>query len=256
MSQKYWKHKYLVVLILGFSTFQTAFTQSLILRPSIGMRYYSTKPSKEPSNNFDPSFMGKYNFKDMAASISLELLYKKYSYQLVFTSQHVANGLYSKFDTEGLIGEYTMHGGFRQFQFCYNRFFKIREKKWQFIAPFVGIGAGVGFNRPNAIYADSSFGVFTIYSLTNPNEFLRFDVHEKSLASTSYSLVLKAGFAFKRKNVERLRVEAVYNMGLRKMVQGNNIYYHTNTKYKATSYSKGSQFSILLSMPIYLKRKP
>ncbi len=255
MGQKYWNKKYLVMFILIMVAMKNAAAQSLILRPSFGTRYYSTKPSTESSNNFDPSFIGTHKFKERAATIALELMYKKHSYEMVFTSHHISNALYTNYKDVLSFGYYSQ-GGISQFQFAYNKFFDIENKRCQFIRPFIGMGVGIGFNRPQEVYdQDTFYTVFRKYALFDSTKYLDMDTREKRLANNSFSLVFKAGFAFKRKNIERLRLTLVYNLGLNNLTRTNITYAHTNTKYSGTSYSKGSQFSILLSVPIYLKRK-
>jgi len=94
-----------------------------------------------------------------------------------------------------------------------------------------------------------------VYGIANPNNYIDFTHTNKPLAKISYSVAAKIGVAIKIKKVERLRVAAIYNLGLNKFVQSDIVYYHTNTKYWGSYTSKGSQFSFLVSAPIYLKRK-
>ena len=244
-------HTFLCTMILA----QYSFAQSIILRPGIGFRYYNTNPNYKEPNYFDPSFSGELKFSEPAATIGIEILYPKKSVELVLTSQHAPRALktFFPFAQMGSIN-YTIIS-FRQLQLSYNKFIDLNIGKTKSFLPFAGIGAGIGLNRGAEIYNDTSFTVYRISSLQYPNEYIDVDVRQKSLSKFSYSAVFKLGFAFKIKNIERARLYAVYNFGLNKIARSTLVYYHTNARYYGSSTSKGSQFSIMYSMPIYLKRK-
>lgn len=246
------KFVFIQILFAGLSFASAA--QSLILRPGLGFRYFKLKPDYSAPHYFDPSFNGKYKYAEQAATIAAELLYAKHSYELTFTSQHV--GIHAFYTSYSQVGGTQLIGstGLSQFQFIYNRFFEIKNKRLKRFSPYVGIGPGIGFNRPNWVYADTDFSVFTLYN-NNLSEFIDVDIRSRSLAKLSYSLVFKTGVAVKIKNIERARLSAVYNLGLNKIGATNIKYAHTNTKYYGTSYSKGTQFSLILTAPIYIKRK-
>ena len=253
MGQNLLCKQILVFFIACISNIGFCIAQALILRPYAGFKYYNIKPDKSLPTSFDPSFHGDYNFKEGAQAISIELAYIEKSYEISFTKQNMGNA-FNTFYNYGKLGAINLTKmDFSQFQFIYNRYFISNTKKRN-ANPFLGIGAGLGINKPNWYYADTSFGVYRTYSLIYPNEYIDVDIRTKGLAKLSYSIVFRAGLAFKIKNRERARVTATYNWGLNKMEQTNMIYYHTNTKYYGSSTSKGSQFSILASMPIYIKR--
>jgi hypothetical protein len=244
------------VLLLTISTFsENCNAQSIILRPALGIRWYNAKPDYKSAHYFDPSYNGKFKFSEPAASIAFELLYAKHSFELVFTSQHASNGLVTHFKNAMVGTSYNSQTGFRQFQFHYHRFIEIKRSNKKSISVFAGMGTGIGINRPQSIYADTAFSVYRVYSLQFPDQYIDVDVRQKSLAKLSYSAIFKIGFALKIKNVERGRLQAVYNMGLNKIVESKTIYYHTNARYFGSSFSRGSQFSLMFSMPVYLKRK-
>lgn len=235
---------------------QYCFAQSIILRPGIGFRYFSTKPNLKEPNYFDPSYNANFKFSEPAASIAVELMYPRYSYELVFNSHHVADGFSTYFDYIKTGTKYFSHGGLRQFQLIHNRFFPINKTRLNNLNLLAGIGFGIGINRPQSVYdADTAFSVYRIYDTDFPNEYIDVDVRQKSLDELSYSAVFKLGFAFKIKNVERGRLQAIYNLGLNKIVESKTVYYHTNARYFGSSFSRGNQFALMFSMPIYLKRK-
>jgi hypothetical protein len=228
--------------------------QSIILRPGLGERYIYSKPDYTLPNNFDPSFNGNYNLHRPTANIALELLYPRHSFELVFTSQMYGSKFYSFYEP-GVKFLYLTDGGVLQFQTFYNKFSpnKNYSKKYS-LGVFAGAGIGIGINPP-ASYYDSLYIKKRIYSLLDPDEYLDFLYTPKSVAKISYSVAFKIGFVIKKNNIERARVHAVYNLGLNKIIQDDVLYYHTNTKYWGSYTFKGSQFSFLVSMPIYLKRK-
>ena len=95
---------------------------------------------------------------------------------------------------------------------------------------------------------------FTTYSLINPTEYFDFSLTHQSLARLSFSLAVKLGLSVVIKNIERARISFVYNQGLNKILRSDVAYAHTNSKYWGSYTSRGSQFSVLFSVPIYLKR--
>lgn len=256
MGQNKFFIKIIVLIFISAALSKQGFTQSVILRPSLGNRYFSSKTDFKKPNYFDPSYNGNFKFAESAATIAVELLYPKCSYELVFTSQQEASGFYTNsnaFQGSELI---LQNGGISQFQIIHNRFLKINNKKWGDFSPFIGAGIGIGINRPPLFYiADTFYTVFRTYNPNSPNEYIELNVRSRSMAAISFSAVFKAGLAFKINNIERVRLQAVYNFGINKIVETNIIYYHTNAKYYGSAFSRGSQFSVLLSVPIYLKRK-
>jgi len=240
----------LVIMQAGFSDCSA---QSIVLRPGMGERYMHSKPNYGLPNNFDPSFNGDYRLHRPTANIAFELLYPKHSFELVFTSQIHGLKFYSYYKPE-IIQTDKFDGGIRQFQFFYNRFLPSKKQRKYSFSPFVGAGFGIGINPPPA-YWDLEYYESRVYGIANPNNYIDFTLTNKPLAKISYSVAAKIGVAIKIKKVERLRVAAIYNLGLNKFVQSDIVYYHTNTKYWGSYTSKGSQFSFLVSAPIYLKRK-
>jgi hypothetical protein len=219
----------------------------------MGERYTHSKPSYGLPNNFDPSFNGNYRLKRPTINIALEFLYPRHSFELVFTSQMFALKYHSFYKPE-IIDTYTTDGGIRQFQFFYNKLLLFDNRKIYSFRPFAGVGVGVGINPPASYWKLANYqGRY--YSIGNPNNYIDFALTYKPLANISYSLVAKIGFAIKKKNVERMRVSAVYNLGLNRFLEGDIVYYHTNAKYWGGYTSKGSQLSFLVSVPIYLKRQ-
>jgi hypothetical protein len=251
-SKLFWITRIVLAIILN-AGFSSCFAQSLVLRPGIGERYMHSKPNYGLPNNFDPSFDGDYRLHRPTANIALELLYPKHSFELVFTSQMYAIKFYSFYKPE-IIQTDKFDGGISQFQFFYNKFFLFDTHKKYSLSLFAGAGVGVGINPPPS-YWDLNYWDSRAYGIANPNNYIDFKLTYKPLAKISYSLGAKIGVVLKIKNVERLRLSAVYNLGLNKFVQGDIVYYHTNTKYWGSYTSKGSQFSFLVSVPIYLKRK-
>ena len=252
MSQnKTWVRLFCIVFFqLCLSLF--SYSQHLILRPGIGYWYISTKPNSEP-NKFEASFTGEFKFRKPAASISAELMYPRHSYELVFNSLHVGAGMSTTHAIANMEAGTLSNTGIRQFQFLYNKFLPV--KGLSSFTPIVSLGLGWGINRPNSIYADTSFGVFQVTHPLYPGEVLDIDVRHAAVSRFSYSTVFKIGFVYKAKKVERFRLQAVYNLGLNTLSRTTIKYAHTNAKYYGFSTSKGSQFSIIASVPIYLRRK-
>ena len=249
--------KYLITLLTIFVLPFFTSAQTLVLRPAWGKRFYYAKQSTGGGNNFDPYFNGNHRYKETAATISAELLHKKHSYELTFTSQHGGYHLYYQYAIVGS-HEYTSETTLKQFQLCYNKFFDITNPRLKFVRPFIGIGAGIAFNISTLSYDDTYYTVGRQYSQIDPAEYIEEDARRVPTYNTIYSAVVKAGLAFKRKGVERLRVQAVANIGLRRIYDATIKYSYgndVNRKYyygKQTTY--GNMLSVLVSMPIYLKR--
>lgn len=243
----------LIVSLLSLFNFINLKGQSVVLRPAIGKRYIYSKPNYSLPYNFDPSFYGDYKLNNPTVNIALEVLYPKHSFEVVFTSQLRGLRFYSA-SPKGITELYTTYDGFRQFQGFYNKFFKLNSHGNFSLNPFVGAGLGIGINRPKSVY-DLERYEFRSYSLIDTTEYFDFLLTHKAIAKLSYSVAVKVGFSVMIKGTERARVSFVYNQGLNKILQSDVVYAHTNSKYWGSYTSRGSQFSVLFSVPIYLKRK-
>ena len=257
MGKNYCRQKLALTLVsvLGCCIFASA--QTLVLRPAMGKRFFYAKQSTGAGNNFDPYFDGNYDYQQTAATISAELLHKKHSYELTFTSQHGGYHLYYYYSIAGS-HEYISGTALSQFQLCYNKFFDISNPRLKFVRPFIGLGAGIAFNTSTESYDDTYYTVKRQYSLIDPAEYIDMDARRVPTYNTIYSAVIKAGLAFKRKGVERLRVQAVCNIGLRRIYDATIKYSYGNDVNRRYYYGKqttyGNMLSVLVSMPIYIKR--
>ena len=233
--------------------------QSIILRPSLGVRFFNTKQDNSFSNNTDPTFNRAKAFDERTANVALELLNKKSSIEIIFTSQASGDYMSSYFKAtndpnEGVYVYVGGNGGITQLQLTYNRFFTIKKKFFANKTPFVGLGFGFGINRPPSFFANESFRFYNATSLNGAST-IKVEQFSTPLNRFSYSTPLKIGVAFKKKNVERFRAAFVYNIGLNILNRHDVLYSHNNTKYNSVATTRASQRSILFSMPIYLKRK-
>ena len=233
---------------------KTGYSQSLIVRPGLGVKFFSTKLNYSLPNNLDATFNGKQSFLNLAVNVSAELLFDKGSYEITFTSQQIPTAATTEYKDAGISQSHIEDGGISQFQFAYNKFLKRNKDTSKNIIPFFGIGFGLGFNRPSSFY-DSSYYHSKFYSTNNPSEFIDYSQNYYSLSKLSYSLIFKLGVFVKIRHIERMRIHALYNLGLNKLVRSDIVYYHTQNKYYGSSTVNGSQFSLLLTIPIYLKRK-
>lgn len=241
-------------IAICFLLFKTAYSQSLIVRPGLGVKFFNTKPDYSLPNNLDATFSGKQSFLNLAVNVSVELLFEKGSYEIAFTSQQIPTAASTEFKDAGISQSHVEDGGISQFQFVYNKFLERNADTSKNITPFLGIGFGLGFNRPSSFY-DSSYYHSKFYSTNNPNEFIDYSQNYASLSKLSYSFVFKVGIRVKIKHVERMRIYGLYNLGLNKLVRSDIVYYHTQNKYYGSTTTKGSQFSLMLTAPIYLKKK-
>ncbi len=250
------KNKLLSIVVFFFQSIlpKESFCQSFILRPSFGSVFFNTKTDLSLPHQLDSTFNGKYSSSRIAATIAVELKYEKESYELTFTSQQDLTASFTHFKKVRMAEGHFTNGGISQFQFVYNRFITNQKKAIETISPILGIGFGLGINRPKSFY-DSSYYNSIFYSTDFPNEYIGFNQTEKSLSNLSYSLVLKLGGILKYHGIERLRLMAIYNRGLNKYIRSDIHYSHTSKNYFGSTTSRGSQFSILLSVPIYLKRE-
>jgi hypothetical protein len=255
MMGKYYLH----ILIFYFIINSNLLAQSIILRPAVGFRFFKTKQDNSYANNTDPFLNRSKKFDKQTANIALELMYLKSSFELVFTSQ--GSGYY--FDdyfkattsaNDGVNVFVGGNGGTSQFQLNYNYFIQTKNRFFSNKKPFFGLGFGLGLNRPAKYYLnDSSFRFFSGTSV-NMASTIQGEQFTTSLNKFSYSLVLKSGLALKRKNIERARLSIIYNLGLNKYLKHDINYSQNNVKYNTVATFRGTQSSIQLSIPIYLKR--
>lgn len=242
------------LLFISILFFKFDYSQSIILRPGLGIKFFNTKPDHSLPNNWDPSFDGKHRFSNFAVTVALEFLYPKESYEFIFTSQQIPTAASTRFEKAGISQTHIEDGGIRQFQFIYNRYLESNIDSSKNIVPFLGLGFGLGINRPPSFY-DSSYYHSKFYSTLNPNEFIDYSQYYASLTKLSYSIIIKLGLCLKINNVERFRIYGIYNLGLNKLVRSDIVYFHTNEKYYGSTTTKGSQFSLMVTAPIYLKRQ-
>ena len=244
------RKKFLTLIVLFFSVLGKS--QSIILRPGAGIKFFDTKTDLSLPHKLDATFNGKHRFSALAITIAAELQFKKSSYELIFTSQQISSAFFTEFKEAGISERYIENGGISQFQFIYNRFIQ-KKIISDNVYPFFGLGFGIGINRPSDIY-DSSYYNSRFYSSSSPNDFIDLSEQDKSLSKLSYSFVLKAGLCIKFHNIERLRIYGIYNLGLNKIVKTDIHYSHSQDNYYGTTTTKGSQFSLMLTCPIYIKR--
>lgn len=243
-----------ILLCIFLSTnVMNLYSQSFVLRVGGGFTFFNTKIDKSIPSSLDNTFKGKSSSTRLSGVLALELLYPRFSFELAFASQQYSYYMFTDYTVIGLKQEHKGNGGISQFQLLFNKFInnKILEEK-NFV-PLVSVGLGLGINRPKSFYDSSSYSSI-FYSSVLPNEYIKYDQKTKFLNTFSYSLLFKVGGALKIRDIERLRIYGIYNLGLNKFNQTDIEYYHTSKKYYGSNTSKGSQFTIRLSMPIYLKR--
>ena len=244
----------LMFLKIGFSSH----CQSLALRFSYGGNSGKTVWSKIVNkDNLDPSFNGNLKGKIYTAIFGAELIYPKGSYEIGFTNQDFIFGTKTNFDAAGLGYLNKDIYYFRQLQFCYNRIFPIKIQKKDFnIKPIFSIGFSLGFNSNFFQYDDTNLrNNLTYNSLINPNDYLSLNPTDKPISRIAFGGILKIGFGYQVKNIERARFQFSYNPGFNKIAERNYLYFHNNSKFTGKAVSFGSQSSMTLSIPIYLKRK-
>ncbi len=230
--------------------------QSIALRFSYGSKTMYSKPIKNNSNNFDPTFNGKDKRKTYDVAYGVELIYPKGSFEFSFGKQDLVFGFRTQYKEVGLgIIDYTSPS-FKKIQFNYNRYLNFTTKnKKSVVTPIIGLGFNIGFNSKQKYYSDSFYKVYRIYSDNDPNKYIDTESRDTAVNKIVYSINLKAGLAFKKNNIERARLHIQYSFGLNFVASRNYKYYHTNTFYTGKSYSRGNELSVLLSLPFYIKRK-
>lgn len=246
------KNTFLLFFSILFSTL--TYSQSIVLRPGVGIKFFNAKPDNSLSNNWDSTFDGKKSFSNLAVTASFEIIFPKGSYEVILTSQQVPTTASTQFKKAGISQSHSENGGITQFQFIYNKFLSSYKDSSKKISPFFGLGFGLGINRPSSFY-DSSHYHSKFNSTTSPTDFIDYSQQYISLSKFSYSFIIKLGLCYKVKNIERVRIYGLYNLGLNKFVKSDIVYFHTNNKYYGSTTIKGSQFSLMITTPIYLKRQ-
>lgn len=252
MSQNNFK-KIVIFHLVAILFTNSVYCQSIILRPSYGTKWIWSKPIS-PSY-FDPSFNGESKNKKFSVVYAAELMYKKGSYEIAFTNQDFALDFYTNYQKIGSTFTKEVFY-FRQIQLCYNRFFPLKKETGNLsFMPIVSVGLSFGFNGKSFQYDDANSQNTYRYYGDLPNEYLDVKLTDKPVNKIAIGGIIKLGVAVMIKGVERGRLQFCYNPGFNKVAQRDYLYYHTNQKYSGTAISKGSQISVVFSIPIYLKRK-
>lgn len=249
--------KILVTFLLSILFLKFTFSQTIVFRPTFGSKYLWSNASSQ--SYFDPSFVQKFRQITYSAVYSAELMYPKGSYEFSFTNQDFVFNFNTNYSKVGGISikEKFYH---RQIQLCYNRFFEINSKNNKnriSIMPIISVGLSFGFNNGSTRQYDFSNeeNQGREYSSDFPNEYIDYKLTTRPVNQLAIGGVIKVGAALMIKGVERARLQLCYNPGFNKIAERDYLYYHTSQKYSGYAASYGNQFSVVLSIPIYIKRK-
>lgn len=247
------KKWFLVVCCL--SIFSETFSQSISIRPYLGLKKVWSSQKGMSANNFDPTFSSKSAYTNQSVGIALEYNHKAMTYELCFTAQGSEFNLSSSYKEAGINIQYETGFGFNQIQgICnYSLLKHDNPDKNYNITPIFSVGAGLGF-LPSQSYFDSDPYIERFSTSNNPNEFFDVNFTIKRLHNVSYSGIFKAGFLIHSPTKEIFRIQLIANLGLNEAFRGDLIYYHTTKKYSGTLPSYGSHIGILGSVPICIKR--
>jgi hypothetical protein len=256
MTGRYYiKCTLIVILILLFP--DNSRSQSLVLRPYYGRKWYWNNSNNVTLNNTDPSYQYHNTTSRYITGIALELLYTKSSFELYFSSLPYTGKFHSEVPESSplriFLNSYThiYSGDISQFQLLYNRYFfpKANNKKFK-IVPVVTIGAGIGIVPPQSKLSNNDVEFY--YGVGN--HFYEMTGKSIQMAPINYSVVLKAGVSIQKNNREWLRIQAIANIGLNSFLRNEFRYAHTNDNYAIDYVSRGTFIGVQLSLPIYLKR--
>lgn len=243
--------KQFITILLLTSALQQLSAQSVLLRPYYGRKWFSSNKNNISLNNPDPSFSNTINTSRYITGIAAELQYHSHSFEIYFQSQPTLNRFQTVNNNVGGFS-YESEGAIIQFQLLYNQYFTKSKKvtKKYTIIPLISIGLGLGDIRPQSVLErDNGYSY-----QSNGNQFLEVDYKIKRVAPISYSAVFKIGAALKKGDRELLRIQAIANIGLNKVINDEFRYAHTNDKYAVDIFTRGTYYGVQLSVPLYLKR--
>jgi hypothetical protein len=246
----YYKRNIIAFLFL-FSV-QSSFSQTIILRPYYGRKWYSSNKNDIVYNNFDPNSLTKINSSRYIIGVSAEYQLKTNSLELYFSSQPTIYKFQSFYNAVGAFSNEN-EGSYSQFQILYNRYLnfnRINSFKYK-VVPILTAGFGVGIVTSQNLLNNSSYNE-RINGLNN--EFIEINSVFKKESSINFSGIIKIGGAVKNKKREIFRLQALYNFGINKAVTNEIDYRFTNSQYSGVVSLKGTYFGIQLSLPIYIKR--
>ncbi len=231
--------------------------QSVIIRPLYGTKFIRTDP-QNVTGNFDPSFRGNAETSTYDNGVNLEFMRRKYSLEIGFGRRELTLG-FSTDLPDGSVGvRLFSEKNTPEINLMYNRIFAPLFPKWNqtfAVSPILSFGGNVGFNDGQKGYSDSFLKIDRFYSQVFPDRYIDYDLRDSAANKTLYSLQFKAGFNLKHKNVERFRLQFYYTLGLNNIASRTYRYYHTNDFYSGKIFTKGNEYGIVASIPIYIKRK-
>ena len=231
--------------------------QSIIIRPLYGTKFTRTNP-QNVTGNFDGSFSANPLYNGYDKGINMEYMRKHFSLEIGYGDREHTLGFSTELPDKSV--GFKLINGFstRELNFMYNRLLPNLFPKWEqrfALAPILSIGGNVGFNNSQVRYSDSSFKIDRIYSQQFPGRYLDFEMRDSAANKILYSLQFKAGFNLKHKNIERFRLQFYYTLGLNNIASRTYRYYHTNDFYSGKIFTKGNEYGIVASIPLYIKRK-
>ncbi len=227
--------------------------QKLNLNIYLGSKKFGFKLSNTPYTNVDPSFSKNVRTKNGQIGASLELKYPKHSYEIYYAN---LNSYVHYNTTHPLKASHIIYQdiSISQFQLTYNKIFNIKSKMFQNFHPFLGCGLGIGINRKDHIYEDSSFTVGRWYITPDLLHYIDHRITDTGLAKVPLGIVFKAGFDIIVAKKRTIRLMATYNLGISKIFKTDINYSHDATAYYGSSVSKGNMLSLLATIPLTVKR--
>jgi hypothetical protein len=228
--------------------------QSIALRFAYGTKNVYSKMIE--TKNLDPDFLPITKGRIYSVIYGAEVMFQKYSIEFGYTNQDILFG--SSISHENKLIRFTNRNifYFGQIQILYNKFFDLGKNSKKFnIVPIGSIGLSMGFNRLQFQYDDANRQNRTYVYSFDSTSYIFANPIDKRLNNIAVGLLFRVGFALKNNNVERARLQLTYNPGLNLIAQRDFLYTHDTKKYTGMAQSKGTQTSVTLSVPIYLKRK-
>ena len=243
-------------LMIALSTCAQA--QSIIIRPLYGTKFTRTNP-QNVIDNFDASFQGDYLLQAYDKGINIEYMRKHYSIEIGYGDREYGFSFRTQSPEKNFQQINLTNGTTREIHLMYNYLLPSLFPKWQqkfSIAPILSLGGNIGFNNSQKRYSgDSSFLIGrSVYQL-NPIRYIDFEMRDTAANKILYSLQFKAGFNLKHKNIERFRLQFYYTLGLNNIASRTYRYYHTNDFYSGKIFTRGNEYGIVASIPLYIKRK-